>query len=36
VPHFKPGKELRERVDGRSGEPLKQSNEADSDEDDDV
>src|SRR3978361_1483092 len=36
VPHFKPGKELRERVDGRSGEPLNQSNEADSDEDDDV
>ena len=24
VPHFKPGKELRERVDGRAGEPLKQ------------
>lgn len=23
VPHFKPGKELRERVDGRAGEPLK-------------
>jgi len=23
VPHFKPGKELRERVDRRSGEPLK-------------
>jgi integration host factor subunit beta len=22
VPHFKPGKELRERVDGRAGEPL--------------
>ena len=30
VPHFKPGKELRERVDGRSGEPLKDS-EADDD-----
>jgi len=23
VPHFKPGKELRERVDRRAGEPLK-------------
>lgn len=23
VPHFKPGKELRERVDGRAGEPLR-------------
>ena len=23
VPHFKPGKELRERVDRHSGEPLK-------------
>jgi len=34
VPHFKPGKELRERVDGRAGEPLKQSNDADADEDD--
>ncbi|KAF1010456.1 MAG: integration host factor subunit beta [Burkholderia sp.] len=22
VPHFKPGKELRERVDGSSGEPI--------------
>jgi integration host factor subunit beta len=31
VPHFKPGKELRERVDGRSGEPLKLSSEADDD-----
>jgi len=30
VPHFKPGKELRERVDGRSGEPLNVS-EADDD-----
>ena len=32
VPHFKPGKELRERVDGRAGEPMKASN----DEDDDL
>ncbi|MEX3611932.1 MAG: integration host factor subunit beta [Burkholderia sp.] len=29
VPHFKPGKELRERVDGRVGEALK----SDSDDD---
>jgi len=32
VPHFKPGKELRERVDGRAGEPMKASD----DEDDDL
>ena len=32
VPHFKPGKELRERVDRRSGEPLK----ADEPDDDDL
>jgi len=29
VPHFKPGKELRERVDRRSGEPLKSDGSAD-------
>ncbi|WP_323071845.1 integration host factor subunit beta [Mycetohabitans endofungorum] len=23
VPHFKPGKELRERVDGKAGQPMK-------------
>ncbi|KMY85768.1 Integration host factor beta subunit [Candidatus Paraburkholderia calva] len=32
VPHFKPGKELRERVDGRAGELLKQLNDDDADD----
>jgi integration host factor subunit beta len=31
VPHFKPGKELRERVDGKAGEPMKASNDDDDD-----
>jgi integration host factor subunit beta len=31
VPHFKPGKELRERVDCHSGEPLKPDDDADDD-----
>jgi integration host factor subunit beta len=29
VPHFKPGKELRERVDRRAGEPLQMKDVAD-------
>jgi integration host factor subunit beta len=35
VPHFKPGKDLRERVDGRAGEPLKAQDSSEGDEDDD-
>ncbi len=33
VPHFKPGKELRERVDGRAGEPLKSEGPEEPDDD---